>query len=151
MSFLGILGEHMIDGVCQWREFSFIDQFELFYEINKVLETRIEMRLGIELYDLLYVMVVHMPIDSEQPLQNGLDDLTEVFWKRHSIFDGENTRVVDLHISIFPHFGFTQIHSKFIANSMEKIWHRYYALNSMEKLQRRNHSLNSSQKSMGKI
>jgi len=65
MSFLGILGEHMIDGVGQWREFSFIDQFELFYEINKVLETRIEMRLGIELYDLLYVMVVHMPIDSE--------------------------------------------------------------------------------------
>jgi len=96
MSFLRVLSEHMIDGVGQRGEFSFVDQFELFDEIDKVLKTRIEMRLGVQLHDLLYVVVVHMPIDSEQPLQDRLDDLAEVFGKRHPVLDREDSGVVDL-------------------------------------------------------
>ena len=73
--FLRVLGEHMVDGVGERGEFSLIDQLELFDEVYKVLETRIEMRLGVELHDLLDVVVVHMPVHSEQPLQDRLHDL----------------------------------------------------------------------------
>lgn len=96
MPFLRVLGQHMIDGVGQRRELSFIDQFELFDEINKVLKARIEMGFGVQLDDLLYVVVVHMAVDSEQPLQNRLHDLAEVFGKRHAVLDRKDSRVVDL-------------------------------------------------------
>merc|ERR1719362_1843857 len=81
VSLLCILSEHVIDGVRQWGQFPLVDQLELLHEIDKVLETRVQMRLSIKLYDLLNVVMVHMSVDSEQPLQNGLYDLTEVFRK----------------------------------------------------------------------
>ena len=73
-----------------------IDEVELVDEVDEVLEAGVQVRLGREEHDVLEVSVVDVSIDSEETLEDDLDDVEEVLREGDAESARENLLVVQL-------------------------------------------------------
>lgn len=73
-----------------------IDQIELIDEVDEVLETGVQVGLCTQKHDVLEVGVVDVCIDTEQPLEDHLDDVEEVLWEGHTKSAREDLLIVQL-------------------------------------------------------
>ena len=80
----------------EWCQFLSIDQIELVNEIYEMLKASVQMRFCWKKHNMLEMGVIDMGIDSEQALENYLDDIDKVLGEGDSKLTGENFLVVKL-------------------------------------------------------
>lgn len=86
----------LLDEFGQRREFFGIDQLELVYEEDEVLEARVQVVLQSQAHYVVEVAVVHMRVHSEQSLEYYFDDALEASGEWHLDLGREYGLIVEL-------------------------------------------------------
>jgi hypothetical protein len=86
----------LLNQLSQRGKLFLVNEVELVNEIDEVLETCVEMGLSREEHDMLEMSMVDVGVNSEESLENNLDDVDEVFGEGHSELTREDLFVVEL-------------------------------------------------------
>jgi hypothetical protein len=73
-----------------------IDKVELVDKIDEMLETGVQVSLRRQKHDVLEMRVVDMRIDTEQALEDNLNDVQEIFREGHTQGTRENFLIIQL-------------------------------------------------------
>lgn len=91
-----IFRDKFVNQILQWGEFSPINEIELLYKINKMLERRVQVGLFAQPNYLGKVLMINVGVHPEQSLQNRFRNLNKVFWKGNANLRREQRFVVQL-------------------------------------------------------